>query len=169
MKVQAASLLRFAAFIAGALLTLTVMAGCGDGGGEKKSEGKLYAGVSVTPVPCDQLETSAHQAQGKGCTNSEEILDWSTEQRRRFRVIVPKDTSDEKIEAAATALAEEKIMANADIDGLQVYAFKEGMDVNSAAYAYITWAPNGNWDNVRNTEDRSDYKFLFEISPLYKD
>ena len=175
MKARTASLLRsttciaFIACIAFAVFTLAAVTGCGNGGEQKKSEGKLYAGVPVTPVPCDQIETSGHQAAGRGCVDFEERLDWSTEQRRRFRVMIPKDTTDEKIEAAAKALAEEKIQANADIDGLQVYAFKEGMDVNSAAYGYLTWAPKGNWDDVRNTDDRSDYEFLFEISPLYKD
>jgi hypothetical protein len=92
----------------------------------------------------------------------EEVLDYSNIERRSYRVVVPFETSDEQVKATIMKITREKYEENKDIDGIAIFIYLDGMDTQGMAYFRGEWCPEGEWQNIRETSDRSSYKFNFQ-------
>lgn len=89
----------------------------------------------------------------------EENLDYADIERRSYRVIVSVDTTDIQIKDTIRKITREKYEENPDIDGISIFVYLEGMDPEGIAYFRGEWCPDGKWENIQETTNRSNYKF----------
>lgn len=93
--------------------------------------------------------------------------------RMRYEIFVPSDMSAADLKTAMIHLVNDKSGRDPDIDEIAVFAYREDDVGRNHPYGKLQWCPNGNWagmtPEIARSNDRSTYKFIFEILGITKE
>lgn len=84
--------------------------------------------------------------------------------RKDLRIVLAPGVTEAQLKAVLTKVVEDYTSQNKDVDALVIFAYDREKDTGGGyTLGKATWAPNGEWSKAENTNNRSNYKTVFEI------
>lgn len=118
-------------------------------------------------------EKAANEAEAKKKAEQEAVeykivedgdTSYSNITRKDLRIVLAPGVNEAQLKATLSKVVEDYTNQNKDVDGLVIFAYDREKDAEGGyTLGKATWAPNGKWSEVENTDDRSNYQIVFEI------